>query len=117
MPRLHYPRISLQLVVDERHCEIAHEGEDAVGGIPESVKEVTGFTLLAAAAALGTFRLFRSRVRNVAGFHNLEVADEKAVEVGGRQRGFAGLPGCFDRRLNRQQMVDYCLGPRPKDRS
>jgi len=52
LPQLHHSQITLREVVVERDREVAHEGEDAVGVIPESVEQVTGFALFAAAPAL-----------------------------------------------------------------
>src|ERR1017187_6328637 len=81
LPQLHHSQIPLRLVVVERHREVTHEGEYAVGVVPESVKEVTGFALLAAASGLGAFRRFRGRVLGVAGIHDWNVTGVEAVEV------------------------------------
>ena len=49
LPQLHHWQITLREVVVERDREVAHEGEDAVGVVPESVEQVAGFALFAAA--------------------------------------------------------------------
>ena len=57
--------------------------------VPKAIEEVTGFALLAAAAALGAIRRFRGRVLSVTGFHDLKVTGVEAVEFGGSQGGLA----------------------------
>ena len=49
LPQLHHSQITLREVVVERDREVAHEGEDAVVVVPESVEQVAGFALFGAA--------------------------------------------------------------------
>ena len=111
LAQLHHSQITLREIVVERDREVAHEGEDAVVVVPESVEQVAGFALLAAAPTLGAGQRFRERVLGIAGFHDPPIALVESVEVLCRQGGEARVAGGIDRRLDRQQMVDHRLGP------
>jgi len=111
LPQLHHSQIAFGQVVVKRDGEVAHEGEDAVGVVPESVEQVAGFALLAASPALWVSRRFRDRVLIIAGFHDPQIAFVESVEVKGEQGGAAHVAGGIDRCLDRQQMVDHRLGP------
>ena len=74
MPQFHHSQITLREVVVERDREVAPAGEDAVVVLPESVEQVAGFGLFAAAPALGASRRFRDRVLGLAGFHDPQIA-------------------------------------------
>ena len=53
LPQLYHSQIALREVVVEGDREVAHEGENAVGVVPEAIKQVAGFALSAATPALG----------------------------------------------------------------
>ena len=55
--------------------------------VPESVGQVVGFALFAAAPALGAGRRFRDRVLGITVFHDPQVALVESVEILGMQAG------------------------------
>jgi len=79
--------------------------------VPESVEQVAGFGLFAAAPALGASRRFRDRVLGLAGFHDPQIALVASVKVLGRQGAEARVAEGIDRFLDPHQMVDHRLGP------
>ena len=69
MPQLHHPEVPFRNIVLKRHREIAPEGEDAVGVIPEPIEQIPRFALRATPQAPGARRRCGAGVLGVADVH------------------------------------------------